>query len=132
MSDRMTPKSTQSAQPKRLQPWLKIGGSNPGHFTIGTKPGSKCFDPDKFGTKISGIRCSTNFTLTTFHQIHKEKSYSRKTRFSSTPKKTFFAYKTRATDARVTKKLSKTLLRSLDLPAKFQPDRSSQSLTISF
>ena len=36
----------------------------------GAKPGSNCFDPDKFGTKISGIRCSINFTLTTFLQIH--------------------------------------------------------------
>ena len=99
----MFKKSAQLAQPNMLQPCLRKPGSGRGQFSIRPKPGSKCFDPDKFGTKISGIRCSTNFSLTTFPQIYQEKSYCRKTCFSTTPKNTFFANKTRASDARVTK-----------------------------
>ena len=128
----MTPKSAYLARPKMLQPWLKIDGSGPGHFSIGPKAGLNPFNSDKFGNKISGIRCSTNFTMTISLHKQKEKSYYWKTCFSTTPKNMFFAYKTRATDARVTKELIWIQLRFIELRAKFQPNRFSQSREISF
>ena len=95
-SSRLAPKSAQSAQPKKLQViyfegWLKLG-----HFSDRALPESKYIDPDKLGTKISGIRCATNFTLIIFRWNCWEKSYSRKTRFFRTPKNGFFANKTHA------------------------------------
>ena len=65
-------------------------------FSDRALPKSKYFDPDKFGTKISGIRCAANFTLSIFRWNRWEKSYCRKTRFFRTPKNGFFANKTHA------------------------------------
>ena len=113
--DRMTPKSAQSAQPNMLYPCLRKQRSKPGHFSIGAKPGSKCFDPDKFGTKISSS------------QIYKEKSYSRKTWFSTTPKTRFSRIKRARLMRASQKQFSWMRLRPIEVRAKFQPDRFSRS-----
>ena len=61
-------------------------GSETRYFSIGTKPGSNCFDPDKLGTKISGIRCAKNFT---FHTSAQKKVIPEKHDFSGPPKTRF-------------------------------------------
>ena len=115
-----------------LQPCLSKVGSEQDELSIGAKPGLKCFNPDRFGTKISCIRCSTNFSLVTFHQIHWEKSYSWKSAFFKTPKTRFSRIKrTRLTRAS-RKQFSWMRLGPMHNRTKFQPDRSSRSSEIGF